>query len=156
MRASSTAAIVFIATLFVVGCTQSPSPTVPSSASSVASSALGPGASYNATGTWRIVDSDVHGNDAEVSFTDITQDGEGNLHFLDEGAPITAERLGTGVIITYRLSFIGNEGGDCDLQIQGTMRLDTRTNTMTMNVLVRQLGCEHQHLNRVLTGTKVS
>ena len=156
MRASLIAAMVFIPTLFVVGCAQSPSPTVPSSASSVASSSLGPGASYDASGLWRLVDTDVNGNDAEVSYTEMTQDADGNLHFLDEGTPITAERLGTGAIITYRLSFIGSEGGPCDLLIQGTARLDTTTDTMTINVLVRELGCEHQHLNRVVHGTKVS
>lgn len=155
MRAS-TVAVLFIATLFVVGCSQNSLPTVPSSASSVASSSIGPGASYNATGTWRLVDTDVHGNDADVSFVDITQDADGNLHFLDEGTPVTAERLGTGVISTYRLSFIGNEGGPCDLLIEGTIRLDTTTDTMSINVLVRELGCQHQHLNRVATGTKVS
>ena len=141
MRASLTV-VVSVATLFVVGCTQSTSPTMASSGVTAPTSAqVSPGASYDASGRWRVVDTDVHGNDAEVSFTDITQDGDGNLHFLDEGLPVTAERLGTGVIITYRLSFIGNEGGDCDIQIQA-MRLDTRTNTMTMNVLVRELGCD--------------
>jgi hypothetical protein len=156
MRASLTAVVVLIAALSVVGCTQSTLPTVPSSATSVASSSVGPGASYDANGLWSLVSTDSNGETEDPFVTNVHQDGNGNLHFLDEdGSPITLERLGTGVIITYRLSQIGNEG-DCDIRIQGTVRLDTRTNTLTGNIRLKGLGaCSDGRLGVVVTGTKL-
>jgi hypothetical protein len=159
MRVSSTAAVVFIGTLFVIGCAQSPSPTVPSSASSVASSSVGPGASYDASGPWRFVSTDSDGNTDDPLYTTVSQDADGNLHFLDEdGSPITLERLsqGTGVIITYRLSFTGPEDGtNCDVRAQGTARLDITTNTITANIRFKELGCSNARLGYVVTGTKL-
>ena len=103
---------------------------------------------------------DVHGNLEETFDTNVSQDANGNLSFVDEdGNPITLERLGTGVIITYRQSSIvpPEGGGDCDVRIQGTARLDTRTNTLVGNIFLRELGCSHQHLGPVfVTGTKLS
>lgn len=146
--------------VFAVSCAQPEGvlPTSPSSLSVAPSAAaVGPGASYNATGTWRFVTTDVHGNGAETFDTYVTQDGNGNLSFLDEdGALVTLERLGTGVIITYRLSNIGSEGGECDIRIQGTPRLDTRTNTLTAPIRLKELGCSNGRLGAFVTGTKVS
>jgi len=160
--------------VFAVSCAQSgarqdASPTSPSSLSvapsaaasgSVApmgsSAASSPGASYDATGTWRIVDTDLHGNDVETFDTSITQDADGNLTLLDEdGSPVTLKRLGTGIVITYRVSQVGPEDG-CNVSVEGTARLDTRTNTIQLNVLVKQLDCSHEHLNRRVTATKLS
>ena len=157
-----------------VGCAQSgtgvpASPTAPSSLSVGSSAAapsslsvgpsaaaLGPGASYNASGWWRFVTTDVHGNVESTFDTNVTQDGNGNLSFTDEdGAPITLERLGTGVIITYRLSLISDEGGDCDVRVKGTARLDTRTHTMTVPIRLKELGCSNERLGLVVTGTKL-
>jgi hypothetical protein len=120
---------------------------------------LGPGASYDASGMWHFVDADVHGNDEETFDTIVSQDGNGDLSFVDpEGTPVTLERLGTGVIITYRVSLIGSEGGegDCDIRIQGTARLDTRTNTMTAPIRLKELGCSNGRLGRVVTATKLN
>jgi hypothetical protein len=157
MRHSLTAVVVLIAALSVVGCSQSTLPTVPSSASSVASSSLGPGASYNPSGMWRFV-STLQGNSAETWDTDVSQDGDGNLHFLaEDGAPVTLERLGTGVIITYRLSTTGDEDGtDCDVRVHGTVRLDTTTDTMTGLIRLKELGCSNERGQVVVTGTKLS
>ena len=153
-------------TVFAVSCTQSGfgdgvGPTSPSSLSVAPSAAaLGPGDSYNANGRWRFVIADVHGNVDETFDTDVKQDPtNGNLSFRDEdGFLITLERLspGSGAIITYRLSFIGNEGEDCDIRIQGTARLDTRTNTLTIAVRLKELGCSNGRDGSVVTGTKLS
>jgi hypothetical protein len=149
-------------TVFGVSCAQPGAgdgvlPTSPSSLSAGPSAtAAGPGASYNASGMWRFVTADADGNVDEIFDTNVTQDVNGNLSFLDEeGTPITLERLGTGVIITYRLSLIGN-GDECDLRIQGTVRLDTRANTMTGNVRLKELGCSNGREGVVVTGTKLS
>ena len=118
-----------------------------------------PGAPFNASGMWRFVTTNVDGAVEETFVTNVVQDGNGNLLFLDsDGRPVTLERLGTGVIITYRLSQIGSEdGGDCDMHIEGTARLDTRTNTIAMNnLLLRELGCSHQKLRLSVTATKLS
>ena len=131
---------VLLITVLAVSCAQpgagltSPSSVGPSAA------ALGPGASYDASGTWHLVVADVHGNVEETFDTNVSQDANGNLSFLDEdGGLVTLERLGTGVIITYRQSQIAppEGGGDCDIHIQATARLDTRTNTLTGNVFLR-------------------
>jgi hypothetical protein len=168
MRAASTRFLplfsLLLITVFGVSCAQPGAgdgvlPTSPSSLSAGPSAtAAGPGASYNASGMWRFVTTEADGNVDEIFDANVTQDVNGNLSFLDEeGTLITLERLGTGVVITYRLSFIGNEGGEeCDIRIQGTVRLDTRTNTMTGNVRLKELGCSNGRLGVVVTGTKLS
>jgi hypothetical protein len=109
---------------------------------------------------WHFVLTDAHGNLEESFDANVSQDANGNLTFLDEeGGLITLERLGTGVIITYRQSQVAppEGGGDCDILIQGTARLDTRTDTLTGNVFLRELGCSRQHLGPMfVTGTKLS
>jgi hypothetical protein len=121
------------------------------------SAALGPGASYDASGMWRFVVADVHGNVDETFDTNVSQDANGNLSFLDEdGSPVSLERLGTGVVVTYRLSLTAEED-DCEIRVQGTARLDTRTNTLNANVLVRAVQCsQHEVLQQVVTGTKLN
>jgi hypothetical protein len=155
MRASLTAVVVVcIATLSVVGCSQSTLPTVPSSATSVASSSLGPGASYQATGTWRFVTVNADGNVEETFETHVSQDGNGNLSFLNgDGELVMLERLGTGVIITYSLSVTSVESGCDAVHVRGLARLDTNTNTMTLPIRLR--GCS-QTEGFVVTGTKLS
>ena len=142
-----------------VSCAQPGAPTSPSAVSVGSSTAaLGPGAAYNANGMWRFVVADVHGNVDETFDANVSQDGNGNLSFQDsDGNPITLERLGTGAIITYRLFLTGDEEEtQCDIRIQGTGRLDTRSNTMTVNVHLRELGCSHEVLPpQVVTATKL-
>ena len=161
----------FFFTAAAVGCAQPGAsdlalPISPSTVSAVPSSplqsseiaTLGPGASYNASGPWRFVSTDSNGETEDPFVTNMSQDpNNGNLSFLDEdGSPITLERLGTGVIITYRLSQIGNEG-DCDIRIQGTVRLDTTTNTLTGNIRLKGLGaCSDGRLGVVVTATKLN
>lgn len=172
MMASATRSLplfgVLLTTVFAVSCAQPGAgdgvlPTSPSSLSVGPSAApLGPRASYDASGMWHFVVTDVHGNVEETFDSNVSQDANGNLTFLDEdGLLITLERLGTGtgVIIAYRQSQVvpPEGGGDCDILIQGTARLDTRTNTLTGNIFLRELGCSHQHLGPVfVTATKLS
>lgn len=139
-------------------------PTAPSSLSVGPSAAFGPGASYDASGVWRFVSTDVQGNPIEGFETfdaNVTQDANGNLSFLaDEDELVTLVRLGTGVIITYRFPPVADdeEGVDCKVLARGTGgRLDTRTNTLTINFQFRELGCSHFRLGPVvLTATKLS
>jgi hypothetical protein len=148
---------VSLITVVAVSCTQAESgPASPSSLSGGPSAvALGPGAFYDASGPWRFVITDVHGNVEDTFDTDVSQDGKGNLSFLDEDdALITLERLGTGVIITYRQSMIA-EGEPCDIRIMGTVRVDTRTDTLTASIRLKELGCSNAREGFKVTGTKL-
>jgi len=107
---------------------------------------LGPGASYDPTGIWHFVVSDVHGEVQETFDADMHQDADGNLSFIDDdGNLITLRRLGTGVVSTYRLSFVSDEE-PCDFKVSGTARLDTRTETITINAAVQDTDCSHAAL----------
>lgn len=143
--------------VLAVSCAQPGAPTSPSTLSTGGTAAaLGPGAAYNANGMWRFVVADVQGNVDETFAANVSQDGNGNLSFQDaDGNPITLERLGTGVIITYRLFLTGDVDEGCDIRIQGTARLDTRTDTMTANVQLKQTGCSQEVLRQVVTATKL-
>jgi hypothetical protein len=149
-------------TVFAVSCAQpgGGAPAAPSALSGGPSAtAVGPSAGYDATGRWLVANTDAQGNVEETFERDITQDSNGNLHLLDEdGQPVTLERLseGEGAIITYRLSFIGSEGGNCDIRVQGTVLLDTRTNTFTGHLRLKELGCENGRQGAGVIGTKLS
>lgn len=150
------------ASVFALGCAQ-PGAGLPSSPSAVSAGpsagAAGPGASYDATGLWHFVSSNARGTDEESFDAYVTQDADGNLSFVDgDGAAVTLERVGTGAVIAYTFSFLDPEGGtDCSVLVQGTARLDTRTNTLTGNLLLRELGCAHQVLpGLTVTATRLS
>src|SRR5262245_21726736 len=173
------AALCFIS-LFAVSCAQGgASPTSPSALTAPAAAAgpsagydatgrwpaaaaAGPSAGYDATGRWRFVQTSANPNLNDTWDADVLQDPTtGNLTVHDDdGHPVTLERLsqGTGVIITYRIAFISVEGsGPCDLlRIQGTARLDTTTNTMTLPIRLKQLGCENERAGAVVVATKLS
>jgi hypothetical protein len=148
-------------TVFAVGCAQSGAG-APSSPSSVgpSSAAVGPSAGYDATGRWHFVQTSSNPNLQDTFDADVHQDANGNLVLLlaDDGNPVL-ERLseGTGAIITYRLA--RTEPEDCPLRVQGTARLDTRTNTITMPFRLKELGgggCGNERAGAVVTGTKIS
>ena len=165
MRATLTAVVVVLATPFVVGCTQSTSPSVapsaviaPASAQagpSVAPSAVaaptsahgGPGASYDASGLWHVVVRDApsgnpNGNvlDDEDSIS-FTQDADGNLHGEGEDAGATLTRRGTGRTIAYTVS-VFEDHPDCDTVLSGTAQLDTTANTIQVHLSGIEEGCE--------------
>ena len=152
---------VLLISVLAVSCAQTGAdgslPTSPSVASAGPSAtALGPGATYDASGMWRFVTADRDGNVLETFDTAVSQDSNGNLSFVDaEGAPVTLERLGRGVIITYRLSVISNEDGDCDVRIQATVRLDTRSDTITAPLRLKSL-CSNERQGLHVTATKLS
>jgi len=149
-------------TVFAVSCSQpgAGSPTAPSALSGGPSAtAVGPSAGYDATGRWRLSNIDEDGNVEDVFERDVTQDSNGNLHLLDEdGQPVTLERLseGGGAMITYRVDFIGNEGGACDFRGKGTVLLATGTNTFTGHFRLKELGCQNARLGAGVTGTKLN
>jgi hypothetical protein len=151
--------------VFGVSCAQpgTAAPTSPSLLSARPSAtAVGPSAGYDASGTWCIANTDAHGNlDGERFQRVITQDpATGDLLLTDEdGSPVRLERLsnGQGAIITYRISLIGSESNSaCDIRVQGTVRLDTSTNTFTGMVRLKQLGCDNARQGAGVTGTKQS
>ena len=134
------------------------SPASPSALSGPSATAAGPSAGYDASGTWCVVNTDAHGNPVDPPFEQLfSQDPDtGDLLFTDEGEPRRAERLsnGQGKIITYQLSFIGNEGGECDLRIKGTILLDTTTDTFTSANLRLKSLCSSDKLGVGVIGTK--
>ena len=134
------------------------SPASPSALSGPSATAAGPSAGYDASGTWCVVNTDAHGNPVDPPFEQLfSQDPDtGDLLFTDEGQPVRAERLsnGQGKIITYQLSFIGNEGGECDLRIKGTILLDTTTDTFTSANLRLKSLCSSDRLGVGVRGTK--
>ena len=168
MRVSTPSARWFGFSLLViagtVGCAQSgtgdpASPTAPSALSGGPSAnAVGPSVGYDASGTWCVVNTDAHGNPVDPPFEQLfSQDPDtGDLLFTDEGQPVRAKRLsnGQGKIITYQVSFIGNEGDECDLRIKGTILLDTTTNTFTSASLRLKSLCSSERLGVGVIGTK--
>ena len=164
-------------TVFAVSCAQSgASPTSPSSLTGAqggaspaspssltgapAAVAVGPSAGYDATGRWHFVQTSANPNLNDTFDADVIQDPTtGDLSLSDEtGNPVILERLsqGAGAIITYRFALIDDEGGACDLRIQGTARLDTSTNTITLPIRLKELGCENGRAGAVVIGTKLS
>ena len=153
----------FLITVVAVGCAQPGAgegvlPTSPSSQSEgFRQPTAGPGASYNASGTWHFVTTDAEGNVIEDIQTTVSQDGQGNISFMNEADElVTLERVGTGVIILYRFSDESDEGGDCDVRVHVTARLDTRTNTLTGLIRFKELGCSNDKAGWTVTGTKLN
>ena len=150
---------VLLITALAAGCAQSgDGPTSPSAMSLASSGAASaPGASYDATGTWHFVTTDAEGNVIEDIETAVSQDGHGNISFMNDADElITLERIGSGVVILYRLAAVSDEGGDCDVRIHATVRLDTRTNTLTGALRLNERGCSNEKAKWTVTGTKVS
>ena len=161
MRLASTCFIVSVLAVFAVSCAQPGAPTTPSSLMGApAANALGPSAGYNATGKWHFVQTSSNPNLEDTFDADVTQDlVTGNLSLLDDdGQLVILERLsqGAGAIITYRIALISDEGGACDLRIQGTARLNTATDTITIPIRLKELGCENGRAGALVTGTKVN
>ena len=152
MRASSTAAVVFIATLFVVGCAQSPSPTASSSAVTAPTSAqVAPGASYDGSGPWHfsVIFSSISGEELgrDQGVITFTKDVDGNLHATvldDPNDPrptvVTLTRRGLGPKITYLMS-IFEPHTDCDVDVSGPAQIDIATNTLTARLTGTEEGC---------------
>ena len=112
----------------------------------VVTPAAGPGASYDANGSWHFVVFDGASPNASIEgdFDAVfKQDADGNISFVDDdGNTITLTRLGTGVIITYKVSFVADTS-PCDFELSGILQLDTRTNTGKAHVRVNGDDCSH-------------
>jgi hypothetical protein len=116
---------------------------------------LGPGASYDATGTWHF-ETTINGNVEAAFDTYVTQDANGNLHLVDEdGSPETFERVGTGVIIAYRVSGTSPESGCDAVRFSATPLLDTRANPNTITLTFRLTGCSQTEAV-IVNGTRLS
>jgi hypothetical protein len=149
VRASLATVAVVVGTVFVVGCSQmgqSTSPTAPSSALTAPTSLaggtsvslsqssrvaqLGPGASYDATGSWHFVTTDQRtGEVLGVCDAFLTQDSDGNISFTDCGGhPVSITRVGSGRTLAYKTS-ASFAASPCNVNISGTTQVDTTTNT---------------------------
>lgn len=147
--------------VFAVSCAQGgASVTSPSALSAPAAGAAGPSAEYDASGRWHFVQTSPNPNLEDTWDGDVIQDPiTGNLTVQDpEGNEVVLERLskGGGAIITYRAAGVSDEGGLCDLRIMGTARLDTTTNTITLPIRFKELGCENERAGALVIGTKLS
>lgn len=152
--------VLFLTAVGAAGCGQGASdavlPSAPSSFSAgpvassdagVSTTMAGPGDSYSVDGTtWTFV---VYNGPSANSPLDgdfdsvLHQDSAGNVTFLDDdGNTITFTRLGTGATISYKVSLVA-DAAPCDFEVSGIARLDTRTDTGTANVVIRDSDCSH-------------
>jgi hypothetical protein len=140
------------------------SPTSPSAVAVPSATAAKPavaaksGPDYDASGTWCVVNTDAHGTPVDDPAEQIfTQDPDtGDISFVDEGQLVTVRRLsnGHGKILTYQLSFVSNEGGDCDLRIKGTLMIDTTNDTLrSANLRLKSL-CSTERVGVGVIGRK--
>ncbi len=146
MRASLTAVVVvLVATLFVVGCTQSTSSSVaPSAVTAPTSAQAAPGASYDGSGSWhfhataRWQNGVVFNDEGDATFT---QDVDGNLHATIDNSQITLTRRGSGRTIAYQMSVFESHTG-CNTELSGSARINTATNTLQAELAGIEQNCE--------------
>jgi hypothetical protein len=100
---------------------------------------VGPGAEYDASGSWHAV---VTGRDADAISDEfdvvLTQDANGNITFADDTAVFTFTRrgAGTGRVIAYEFSASGPivlPNSPCETNLKGAATLDTQTDTITLH-----------------------
>jgi hypothetical protein len=91
---------------------------------------------------------DVLKSDLNDTFdNDVIQDPiTGDLRVSDEDGEVIVKApvAGSRRIITYRIAQVDDEGGLCDLGVKGTARLDTLTNTITIPIRFKELGCKQR------------
>lgn len=162
MRASSTVAVVLIATLFVAGCAQGPSASVAPSALTAPTSAPAAPEPYDASGPWHasFVITSMSGEEllsGEGALT-FTQDSDGNLRAVDpeEGTQITLLRRGKGLgpKVTYDISIFEPSSSGCPEDLSGTAQIDVATNTLTARLIGVLEGCQDNKVVLSITGTK--
>ena len=164
MRASSTFAVVLIATSFVVGCAQGPSASVAPSAVTAPTSAPAAPAPYDASGPWdasfvitSISGEELLSGEADITFT---QDSDGNLHAVnpEEGTQITLLRRGKGLgpKVTYDISIFEPSSSGCPEDLSGVAQIDVATNTLTARLIGVLEGCDNDTTVVLsITGTKI-
>ena len=107
--------------------------TAPSSLESGATH-VGPGASYDASGLWRVTVTQRNLTDNQVQTFEfdsvITQDTDGNLRGSDG---VTLTRLASGLIVAYKISAFESHPS-CNTELSGSAQIDTRTNTLTAHL----------------------
>jgi len=157
MRLSVGFGVVALVAVSTIGCAQSNSnelgsPAAPTSLSD--SLAAGPGAGYNASGEWTITVEFPGTGETDDFDAVLNQDAGGNITFVgDDGSQGTLTRLGSGNgrIIAYRVSSVGESGGQCQEQSSGTVRIDTQANTGRGHIVFVEEDCFRGTANVVLT-----
>ena len=159
--------------LGTVGCGQQGaadvgSPTAPSSLVALPSSSAsrsdvltlmaGPGAEYNATGTWHLVISErPNGDGFPLGDVNLTQHSDGTITFSDDTATytFTPRGSGTGRVIPYDLSAFGPivlPNSPCETRLSGTALLDTQNDTIRIpRVSGVEDDCENISVSATLT-----
>jgi hypothetical protein len=148
--------MVALVAMATAGCAQSNSgePASPAAPGSVSESlAVGPGAGYNASGTWLAVFEIPKFGDSFQEILEFNQDADGNITFLDsEGFLVTLTRLGpgNGRFIAYRTSSSGDVA-QCTETASGTATIDTRTNTGRGQLVAVEEDCSKFTVNVTVT-----
>jgi len=162
MRASPTAAVVFVAMFIVAGCAQTPSPTAPSASVTAPASAQVTPVPYDASGTWHVsvVISSISGEVLLTAEGDptFTADSDGNLRSVneEEGTQTTLIRRGPGFgpKITYAASSFEPSSSGCPEDLSGIAQIDVATNTLTARLTGVLEGCQNNTVVMSITATK--
>jgi hypothetical protein len=107
----------------------------------------GPGASYDASGTY-IVEAGLKRNGEPFSDPDqitLTQDGAGNLHGVIPGGhptSVTLVRRGSGQTIEYDMS-VFEPHTQCNTVLSGQAQLNTKTGVMKAHLSGIEQDCEN-------------
>ena len=92
---------------------------------------LGPGASYDGSGSWHFIITRRAENELSTFEFDgtFTQDPDGNLHLTEDNTQITLTRRGSGLRIPYDMSVFESHQ-ICNTELSGSAQIDTVTNTL--------------------------
>jgi hypothetical protein len=133
---------------------RSDSPTAPASPLDLL--AAGPGANYDASGSWHFVVREPRAGERGEFDAVLHQDANGNITFIepDGGLLITLTRLGSGNgrVISYKLS-ASREESPCTFEVSGTATLDTKTDTGRAAVRLSWVGDTGENCDQGATQT---
>ena len=149
MRASVRFGFLFLVLAATVSCAQDARSTSPTAPAPLAGSlTVGPGANYDASGSWHFALTPPRAGETVEFDAVFHPDANGNITFIEPegGLLITLTRLGSGDgrVIPYELSSFKQQS-TCSLELSGTVTLDTQTNTGRATIKLAEVGdnCRH-------------
>jgi hypothetical protein len=113
--------------------------------------AAGPGASYDASGSWHFVFRLTDGTFLEEGDSNVIQDAEGNITIEGNADTTLTRRPGTGAVLTYDVNTFEGQGA-CEERYSGVAVVFTRTNTLRANLTGTESDCARLQIE--VTGTK--